>query len=411
MTTMILVLLIVVFCWTLVASALHSAPVTGPMVLTLAGLALANHAMWDADAAAKITHTLAEITLVIVLFSDASRINLRRLSTDFRLPRQMLLLGLPGSVVLGTLAGLVLFPDIGFWSAALLAAILAPTDAALGEAVVSSKAVPVRIRESLSVESGLNDGLALPVVLLLACFAGVSNDIDTASGWVVFGAAQIGFGVVIGLAVGYVGARVMHRAIQRHWLGEQWQGIAALALAGIAWAAAESIHGNGFIAAFVAGLVFGEKLCRPAKFLFEFSETEGQLLVLATFALFGATLLPGALEQLSWPVVVYALLSLTAVRMLSMLISLRGQHLDLPSALFLGWFGPRGLASILFVLLVAEEAMIIHTETLTTVVFVTVFFSVVLHGISAGPLSVYYGKQSARSESLAAMQSVENPEK
>jgi len=390
----------VVLCWSLVARVLHSAPVTGPMVMTLAGLALAGTGMLDTESAVAVTHALAELTLIVVLFSDASRIDLRHLSRDFRIPRQMLLVGLPGAVLMGTLIGVVLFPEIGFWTAALLAAILAPTDAALGEAVVSSEKVPLRIRESLIVESGLNDGLALPVVLLLACFAGVSNGIDTASGWLAFGAAQICFGVLVGAAVGFLGAWLMQQSIARGWLGEQWQGIAALALAGIAWAAAESIHGNGFIAAFVGGLVFGEKLCRPAQFLFEFAETEGQMLVLGTFALFGAILLPTALAQLSWPVIAYALLSLTIVRMVPVLLSLSGLRLQLTTKLFLGWFGPRGLASILFALLIAEKTMIMHMETLSTIVFVTVLFSVLLHGVSAGPLSNWYSKHISTSEGV-----------
>ncbi|MBX2884218.1 MAG: cation:proton antiporter [Granulosicoccus sp.] len=394
----ILLILIVVMCWSLVAKALSSAPLTGPMVMTLAGLLLGSSTMLDSEDARSIAHSLAEITLVIVLFSDASRIDLRRLSHDFQLPRQMLLLALPGAILLGTLCGLLLLPSLGFWSAALLAAILAPTDAALGEAVVSSKRVPIRIRESLSVESGLNDGMALPIVLLLGCFAGVSSGIDTTSGWVLFGASQIVFGVLFGATVGWAGAKLMQLSLDRDWLSEQWQGIAALAIAGIAWSSAELVHGNGFIAAFISGLVFGEKLCRKADFVFEFAETEGQMLVLGTFALFGATLLPNALANLSWPVVIYAVLSLTLVRMLPVGLSLLSQRLQLSTVLFLGWFGPRGLASILFVLLIAEEAMIPNIDLVSTVVFVTVFMSVVLHGITAGPLATLYGRSVSGDE-------------
>jgi len=390
----IALLLIVVLCWSLVAGRLHAAPVTGPLVVTIAGLLLSTTSFIPLESATVVTHALAEITLVVVLFSDASRINLSHLAQDFCLPRQMLLIGLPGAVILGTVVGLLVLPELGFWSAALLAAILAPTDAALGEAVVSSKQVPERIREALSTESGLNDGLVLPLVLLLGCFAGVSSGIDTPSGWLVFGAAQIGFGLLVGIAVGYCGARAMMWSLRRGWLSEQWQGIAALALAGIAWSVAEVIYGNGFIAAFVGGLIFGDKLCRPAKFLFEFSATEGQLLVLGTFALFGAVLLPTALEQLSWSVVIYAMLSLTLVRMLPIALSLMRQKQPLQTTLFLGWFGPRGLASILFVLLIAEEAMVPNIDMLSAVVFLTVFSSVVLHGVSAGPLAMLYGRRN-----------------
>lgn len=404
----ILVLSVVALCWSLVAKALSSSPVTGPLVMTVVGLLLGSSAMLDQVAAKTFTHALAELTLVIVLFSDASRIDIRRLSLDFLLPRQMLLLALPGAIVLGTLCGLLVLPNLGFWTAALLAAILAPTDAALGEAVVSSESVPVRVRESLSVESGLNDGLALPVVLLFGCFAGAASGIDTTSGWLLFGASQIVFGVLFGAGVGWIGAKLMEMSLNKKWLGKHWQGIAALAIAGIAWSAAEVVHGNGFIAAFVGGLVFGEKLCRKVEFVFEFAETEGQLLVLGTFALFGATLLPVALVNLTWPIFVYALLSLTLVRMLPVWLSLLNQKLQFSTVLFMGWFGPRGLASLLFVLLIADEAMVPNIDIVLTVVFITVFMSVVLHGISAGPLATLYGRSVAVNEGNVVSASVQS---
>lgn len=387
----ILLLLIALLLWAMFADRLHSAPITGPLAVTTVGLLLAYWRPIEAESARLLTHALAELTLVVVLFTDAAKINVRSLLMNQCIPRKMLLIGLPGSIALGTLCGLWLFPKLGIWGAALLAAILAPTDAALGDAVVSNESVPLRIRQSLSVESGLNDGMVVPVVLLFACFTGFVHDIGSSTEWLVFGFQQIVFGSLAGLSVGYIGAHLLQWSINKQLLADRWQGIAALALAGIAWSGAELVHGNGFISAFVAGLLFGDQLRSPAHALFEFTESEGQILVLGTFALFGVALLPTALQNASPTVLVYALLSLTIVRMLPVLLSLIRVKLLLSSRFFLAWFGPRGLASLLFVLLIGEQSGLPQIELITTIVFCTVALSVVLHGITAGPIAKHYG--------------------
>ena len=388
----IALLLTILLLWCLIAERTASLPVTGPMVMTAGGLLLATTGIADTSNAHQAAHVLAELTLVIVLFADAAKINLQSLKKANNQPLRMLGLGLPGAMLVGMLAGAWLFPELGFWSIALLAAILAPTDAALGEAVVSSESVPPVTRQTLSVESGLNDGLVVPVVLMLACGANISHNIGSATEWIALGAQQIGFGVIAGVLVGLVGAYLLRTAMDAGTLGESWQGIASLALAGLAWSIAEAVHGNGFVSAFLAGLVFGNKLDRPAHFLFEFSEAEGHLLVLATFALFGAVLLPEALAHLDGRVVLYAILSLTVVRMLPVIMSLLGTTSSWSERFFLGWFGPRGLASILFILLVGESGQIPHYDLLTTTVFTTVALSILLHGVTAGPLATLYGK-------------------
>lgn len=381
----------VLLLWSLVAAKMRNSPLTGPMVMVSAGLLLSASGVINVADGHVAAYFLAELTLIVVLFSDAARIDLRALKTGNRQPLQMLLIGLPGAVALGTLVGLWLFPELGFWSVALLAAILAPTDAALGEAVVTSEAVPATTRQTLSVESGLNDGLVVPLVLMLACGANITHNLGQASDWLLLAARQIGFGTIAGIVVGYAGARLARGALDRGTLGQSWQGIVSLSLAGLAWALAEMMHGNGFISAFLAGLAFGNTLRRPAPFLFEFSETEGQLLVLATFAVFGALMLPAALANLDGRIVLYAIASLSLVRMLPIVLSLLGTNSQWRDRLFLAWFGPRGLASILFVLLVGESGGIIHYELLTTIVFSTVALSVLLHGLSAGPLAILYG--------------------
>lgn len=387
----ITLLLGILLMWSLIAERMATTPITGPMVMVAGGLLIAATGAVDPYGAHQTAHLLAELTLVIVLFSDAARINLKSLLGANRQPVQMLAFGLPGAVLAGILAGSWLFPELGFWSIALLAAILAPTDAALGDAVVSSESVPELTRQTLSVESGLNDGLVVPMVLMLACGANISHNVGSASQWLALGAQQIGFGAVAGLLVGYVGAKLVRMAMDTDTLGQSWQGIASLALAGLAWSIAELIHGNGFVSAFLAGLIFGNQLQRPAHFLYEFSETEGRLLVLATFALFGAVLLPEVLPHIDGRVLLYALLSLTLVRMLPVLLSLSGSGSSWSERFFLAWFGPRGLASILFILLVGESGQIPQYELLTTIVFTTVALSIVLHGATAGPLSTIYG--------------------
>jgi len=388
----ILFMLLTVLGWALLSQRLRSAPLTGPLVAMVAGYLIAQVTTIETDSAKPLTYALAELTLIVVLFSDAARIDLKALLYDHDIPRRMLMLGLPGTIALGTIIGLWVFPEFSFWSAALLAAMLAPTDAALGEAVVSNPSVPERIRQSLSVESGLNDGLVLPIVLLFACFTGYLHDNESSADWLIFGTTQIGFGLLAGVLTGYAGARMLRRAIDRQSLHNNWQGVAMLALAGIAWAAAELVHGNGFIAAFTGGLVFGNQLQRPVHFLFEFAETEGQILVLGTFALFGAALLPAALDYLSPAVVIYALLSLTVIRMLPVVVSQLCTSLQWSSRLFLAWFGPRGLASILFALLIAEQSGVPDIDLIEAIVFTTASASIVLHGITAGPLSTLYGR-------------------
>ena len=332
----------------------------------------------------------------LALERDAARIDLNRVRRDHNLPVRMLVIGLPLTIAAGTVIAVQLFPALSIWEAALLAALLAPTDAALGQPVVSAKAVPVRIRQAINVESGLNDGIALPAVLLFAALASIQHDAVQATDWVRFGVLQVTLGPLVGLLIGYIGARLLDVAAERGWASTSFQGIAILSLAMLTYITAELIGGNGFIAAFIGGMVFGNKLRHPCTFLFEFIETEGQLLMLITFLIFGAALLPEAIANLNPTVFLYAVLSLTVIRMVPIAISLLGARLRLPTQLFLGWFGPRGLASILFVLLILEESEVPHHDEILSITLVTVALSVLLHGVSAAPLAKLYGKLAAR---------------
>ena len=306
----------------------------------------------------------------------------------------MLVLGLPLVMICGLLLALLLLPDLSFWEAALLAALLAPTDAALGQAVVSAREVPARIRQAINVESGLNDGIALPAVLLFAALASAAAAVDSGD-WLRFAALQIVLAPVVGGILGYLGARGIDAAAQKGWAGDSFLGIGILSLAFLAFVLSELIGGNGFIAVFVAGMIFGHSLQHPCTFLFEFMETEGQLLRLLTFLIFGAALLPEALAHVEAATFGYAIASLTVVRILPMGCSLLGSGLAWPSVLFLGWFGPRGLASILFVLLILESSDVSNKEQIFAVTMVTVALSAVLHGISAAPFARVYARRAA----------------
>jgi NhaP-type Na+/H+ or K+/H+ antiporter len=340
-------------------------------------------------------HVLAELTLILVLFTDAARIDLTCLRHEKNLPVRLLVLGMPLTIIGGAALALAVLPEFGWTEALLLAAILAPTDAALGQAVVSNPLVPVRIRQSLNVESGLNDGIALPIVLVFASLVGAREEAGDASYWIRFAALAITLGPLVGWAVGFVGGRVMEWGTRAGWVNDPFQRIAGLGLALLAFGAAELVGGNGFIAAFAAGLTLGNTARGICKCLYEFGEAEGQLLTLLVFLVFGAAMLPDALPHATGSAALYALLSLTVIRMVPVALSLLGTDLRPASVAFLGWFGPRGLASILFALLVVEEGRLASGPFLMSVVVLTVLASTVLHGLTAYPLARRYGEYSA----------------
>jgi NhaP-type Na+/H+ or K+/H+ antiporter len=383
--------------YSLVSGRLEGTILTAPLIFIVFGFALGSGSfnLAAVDVGHSAIHVIAEITLILVLFTDAARIDLDRVRQDHNLPVRMLTIGLPLAIAAGTFIAAWIFPVFSIWEAALLAALLAPTDAALGQAVIAAKVVPVRIRQAINIESGLNDGIALPAVLLLATLAGAAADTTQAGEWVRFGVLQITLGPLVGIAIGYVGARLLDVAIERGWLSSAFQGIGILSLAIFTYVVAELVGGNGFIAAFVGGMVFGHSVRNSCTFLFEFMETEGQLLMLITFLIFGAALLPEAIAHLSPAIVLYAILSLTVIRMIPIALSLLGTGLSFPSYLFLGWFGPRGLASILFVLLILEDSDVPHHDELLSVTVFTVALSALLHGVSAAPFARLYGRMAA----------------
>jgi NhaP-type Na+/H+ or K+/H+ antiporter len=278
--------------------------------------------------------------------------------------------------------------------------VLAPTDAGLGQAIVTSERVPVRIREALNVESGLNDGGSVPFLLVFLALAAIQEGVEPPSFWTV-AVEQIGIGVAIGLLVGIAGGWLIRSATRRGWMSRTFKRLSFLALAILAWGVAGPIGGSGFIAAFVGGFATGATVGDVEEAATDFSEAEGELLLLAVFFLVGvvATSLVGTLD---WTIVLYAILSLTVIRMLPVAISLVGTKLRRSSVLFLGWFGPRGLASIVLVLVALEEpALAALAPQIATIVLVTVIFSVFAHGISAQPGASLYARRVAAMDSDA----------
>ena len=384
--------------FSLISGRLRNTIITAPMVFIGFGLVVGSGGTGVAhiDPGHGMIHFIAECTLILVLFTDAARIKLDDVRRDHNLPQRMLVFGLPLTMLCGALIAVWLFPAFSLWEAALLAALLAPTDAALGQSVVSAKAVPARIRQAINIESGLNDGIALPAVLLFASLASAAHGTPNDAGmWVQFGLLQLVLGPIVGIIIGAIGAVALDRAVVRGWMGDSYQGIAILALAILTYVAAELVGGNGFIAVFIGGMVFGNRLQHACAFLFEFMETEGQLLMLITFLVFGAVMLPHALEHADFEHLTYALLSLTVIRMLPILLSLVGTGVHLPTRLFLGWFGPRGLASVLFLLLIIEASDLPQRTEIFTVTVLTVALSALLHGISAAPLANAYARLAA----------------
>jgi sodium/hydrogen antiporter len=389
-------------------------PVTVAMVIVALGV-IAGPKVLDAVDLSPLSssvRTLAEATLTVVLFGDAARIDLRAMRRDHGLPVRLLGIGLPLTIAAGTAAALALFGSLNLTEALVLAIVLAPTDAALGLGVVTDPRVPLRIRQGLNVESGLNDGICVPLLLIALASAEASEHTSSAAHAIRVAIEEIGYGLAAGLAIGALTAGVVAIGTRRNLITPAWRPIVPVAGAGLAYGLATPLGGSGFIAAFVAGLAFTALLRRDPHELLGFNEELGNLLDAVTFLAFGAVLLGPALGHLTWSVALYALLSLTVVRMAPVAIAMIGSGARWPTVAFLGWFGPRGLASIVFGVLVIEESNLPQTSTIVLVTYITVGLSVFAHGVSATPLAARYGVWFRRHSGTAhaAMEDAETAE-
>jgi NhaP-type Na+/H+ or K+/H+ antiporter len=382
----------VVLAYALVSRPIAGTIVTAPLVFAAAGMVAGPQMLGLANA--NVTEgaglLVAELALAFVLFADASRIDLASLRSHQAVPARLLAIGMPLTIALGVAAGALLLTEIEFWEAAIVAAVLAPTDAALGQPLFSSRQVPRRIREALSVESGLNDGLSVPFLALFVALAVDQADVSGRS-WVRFAVEQIGYGALIGASVGAIGAWLVGRAHRRELMTGPFERLAVIALAALAFVLAAEAGGNGFIAAFVGGLAAGRITNVCGERILAFLEGEGQLLSLAVFFILGVTSLE-LLESAGWEVGAYAVMSLTVVRMLPVAIATVRTGLSARSVAFMGWFGPRGLASVVLVLTVAEEQPELPAlDVVLAATTVTVLASILLHAVTAPSLVRAYG--------------------
>ena len=393
----ILAIALAILAFGLLAGRLEGSPLTMPMAFTAIGLLLAPGVLGvlDLDVSTEAVSVLAEAALVVVLFTDASRMDLGTVVRHHALAQRMLVIGLPLAIVVGTGVGLILLPDLPVAAVALLAATLAPTDAALGQAFVANESVPARIRQTLNVESGLNDGLAVPFITVLLDIA--REDAGSVLGYVGLFLSLVGIGVAAGVLAGGLGGRVLARAAASGSTTATTQRLATVAIAAIAFAASELVGGNGFVAAFSAGLVVGSTARSLLPQTAVFAEAEGQLLTLLTFLLFGTIVVVDVLGELTWQIVAYALASLLVVRPAAVALALVGSGVSRGTVAFLGWAGPRGLASIVYAVLIAEAADVPGREVVFLIAAWTILLSIYLHGVSAAPLSERYARYVGRS--------------
>jgi sodium/hydrogen antiporter len=377
-----------------VSRRLSGTPATPAMVFVLMGVLIGPHVLGEVDTSpgGATVRTLAEATLAIVLFSDAARIKLPALRREYAFPLRLLGIGLPLTIVLGGVLAVGLFDELTITEALVLAVVLAPTDAALGQAVVADRRLPSRIRQGLNVESGLNDGICVPLLLIVLASAEIESELAPGRHALTIIFEEIGFGLVGGVVAGVLAGAVLVFAGRRGLITEPWRQVVPVAGAALAFGVAAGLGGSGFIAAFVAGGIFGGLVGRESHEAGRLSEEIGDLLDGSTFVVFGAVLLGTSLPHLDWRVAVYAALSLTVIRMLPVAIAMLGTGARLPTVAFAGWFGPRGLASIVFAVIVVQEAHLPQTDTIVLVTYITVGLSVFAHGITAAPLANRYAR-------------------
>ena len=383
------VLAVFLLLYSAIAGRVERSWISGPIVFTAAGLVLGPVGLGalHLDVAAEGLRLLAEATLAMILFTDAANADLSILRRNVQLPERLLLLGLPLSILLGFGVAWLIFPGLGVLELALLATMLAPTDAALGKPVVTSPTVPAATRECLNMESGLNDGICVPIVVILLGLAiGTQIEGDAVSHVVRIIAEAIGIGLAVGAVLPCGAVLLLRWAKARDWVSAGWTEVPAVALAGSCFAVAQELGGSGFIACFTGGLIFGLLVRQDKHTILRGAENTGETLALLTWLLFGSLVVGQLAGRLSVPAVVYAVLSLTLIRMVPVFLSLLGTSVGPAERLFIGWFGPRGLASIVFAIMVFHARLPGNTTLMPTVAF-TVLLSVIAHGVSANPLT------------------------
>ena len=396
MTEQLAIFAVFIFLYSIIAGRVDRSVLSGPIIFVTAGFIMGPMVLgwFTADDARADLGMLANLTLAVILFSDAANSDLSVLKRGFGIPTRMLLLGLPSAIALGFGLALVMFDVLTVFEAAMLGTMLAATDAALGKAVVSNTSVPARLREGLNVESGLNDGLCVPILFVFVALE-LSTEGRVTDGLVMeLLARELGIGLLVGLGLAAVGTWLLGVCWRLGWVTKVWIQVTIVALAISCYALAQSLHGSGYIAAFTGGMLFGYLAKDKSHELLLGAEGIGETLALLTWLLFGSAVIGQVFGKFTWQVFVYALLSLTVVRMLPIFLSMAGSGEAAYSRLFLGWFGPRGLASIVFAIIVLDKG-IPGGEFIALVVTCTVFLSLVLHGVTANPLANWIARKEA----------------
>jgi NhaP-type Na+/H+ or K+/H+ antiporter len=397
--TNLVVLAAFAFLYSIIAGRVERTPITGPIVFLTFGLIAGplGFGFLNVEPTNQDLRILADLTLALVLFIDAANADTTVLRSSTLLPRRMLIFGLPGVIALGFVVGLLIFDELSTFEVAILATMLAATDAALGKGVVTNKAVPSNLREGLNVESGLNDGLCVPVLFVFIALAEASG-IETDSTMLALElvAREIGIGLAVGLGVAALGTWLIRWCGTRGWITQIWVQLPVIMLAITCFTAAQSLHGSGYIAAFIGGILFGLLAKESTHKLVLAAEGVAETLAMMTWIVFGAAVIGQSYEYFTWRVVLYAVLSLTVIRMLPIFLSLTGTGEKTDSKLFLAWFGPRGLASIVFAIIVLGTDLP-GTHLMVMVVVCTVILSAVLHGLTANPLVSVLAARLARS--------------
>ncbi|HQN89933.1 MAG TPA: cation:proton antiporter [Methanoregulaceae archaeon] len=409
----IIIFSIMLFAYSLVSHRIESSIVTAPMIFVAIGMLVSPEGfdIIPLGAENELILVFAEIALVLILFSDAARIDVSTLKGNRNFPSRLLGIGLPLTIFLGAVMAILFFTDLSLPEAALIGVILAPTDAGLGQVIVNSPKVPARIRQALNVESGLNDGGAIPFFAFFLVLSTAEEAHIPASQWVIFAFEQIGYGVLVGLIVGLLGAHLINKAIDKGLMRGRFPWIGFLALAVISYVVAIAIGGSGFIAAFVGGFATTLTGRGVGDSIIEFTSTWGEVFSLVVFFVFGM-LAASLLSGITATIILYAALSLTLIRILPVAVSLMRTGLKPNSILFIGWFGPRGLASIVLLLITLNEAPDIPgLQTIAITVTTTVLISVFAHGISANPAIAWYAKKMALlpSDAVELKEVVESP--
>lgn len=390
-----------VFLYSIVSVRLERTPINGAIVFTAFGLLFGPMGLdyLTLDISTEGLRTLAELTLALVLFTDASNANLSVLKLNIRIPQRLLLIGLPLTILLGFGAGVLVFDELTLLEIAILATMLAPTDAALGKAVVTNESVPDNIREGLNVESGLNDGICVPILFVFLALATTASGAQESTHSLALKliAEEIGIGIAVGLGLTIIAAKLMKICARQGWISETWHQLPVVVLAVTCFSLAQNMGGSGFIACFSGGLLFGAVAKQYKHNLLQAAEGTGDTMALITWVIFGAAVVGQVADSFNWAIVLYSLLSLTIVRMLPVFLSLSGTKLKASEKLFIGWFGPRGLASIVFAVIVLNEHLPGgHTIAMTAVC--TILLSVIAHGLSANPLVTALASKLQRSE-------------